>query len=443
MSWDYRSAALALALAVIASSPARAYPAAWTQAQSPFHIVGDIYYVGSKGLAAYLIASPEGHVLIDAPLAENASMIEANIKTLGFRLQDVKILLNNHAHHDHAGGLAQLKKDTGAQLLAAPGDVWALEHGRARGDNTAGLPSWPAVKVDRLLHDGEVVRLGEIALTALFTPGHTPGCTSWAIETKERGATRHVLFPCSLSIAGNVLAGNKAYPTIVADYRKSFDRLESYNGAEIVLTGHPEVADVIGRHEAERLGDPNAWDDSGQLGAILSDASDELDKALGKPQPPYAPAEPPVGPEGWRNVIRAEDHFALQFPQAPMTVPGRYQLDGRASAPARTYAAERAGIVYRLTVADIAAEPIDREVVIAEAIGRLSQGGQVRTYAEARIRAFYGRQISVEQADGGRSVASVFFAGDRLYELQATAAGPDGRAASAALIRFQQTLNLY
>ena len=443
MSWDYRSAALALALAVAIQAPAWASPAAWTQAQAPFHIVGDIYYVGSKGLAAYLITSPEGHVLIDAPLAENAPMIEANIKALGFRLQDVKILLNNHAHHDHAGGLAQLKKDTGAQLLAAPGDVWALEHGKARGDNTAGLPSWPGVKVDRLLHDGEVVRLGTIALTALFTPGHTPGCTSWAMETQERGATRHVLFPCSLSVAGNVLAGNKAYPPIVADYRKSFDRLESYNGAEVVLTFHPEVADVIGRHEAERLGDPNAWDDSGQLGAILSDTSDAFDKALGKPQPPYKPAEPPVGPEGWRNVVHAEDGFALQFPKSPTMAEDRYDLGGRMSALGRTYTAERGGIAYRLTVANIAGRPIDTEAVIRQAIERLSQGGRIRTYAEARIRAFYGRQISVEQGDGGRSVASVFFAGDRLYELEAKAPGPDGRAATAALVRFQQTLNLY
>ncbi len=116
MSWDYRSAGLALALAACVSSPVLAYPAAWTEAQAPFHVVGDVYYVGSKGLAAYLITSPKGHVLIDGPLAENAPMIEANIQKLGFRLHDVKILLNSHAHHYHARGLTRLTADRRAKL---------------------------------------------------------------------------------------------------------------------------------------------------------------------------------------------------------------------------------------------------------------------------------------------------------------------------------------
>ena len=119
MSSDHSArlpAAVALALAVADPGGAHAYDnPAWTQAQAPFHIVGDVYYVGSKGLAAYLIASSQGHILIDGPLAENAPMIEANIRALGFRVTDVKILLNSHAHHDHAGALARLKKDTGAR----------------------------------------------------------------------------------------------------------------------------------------------------------------------------------------------------------------------------------------------------------------------------------------------------------------------------------------
>lgn len=132
---------LTLVLAGIGATPAAAYDnPAWTEPQAPFRILGDVYYVGSKGLAAYLITSPQGDVLIDGTVAENAPMIEANIQRLGFRLSDVKILLNSHAHHDHAGGLAQLERDTGAELWASPGDRWALEHGRARGDNTANLP---------------------------------------------------------------------------------------------------------------------------------------------------------------------------------------------------------------------------------------------------------------------------------------------------------------
>jgi metallo-beta-lactamase class B len=439
-------AVLALGLSLTAVGPSGAATdgnAAWTEPQAPFHILGDVYYVGSKGLAAYLIASPQGHILIDGTVAENAPMIEANIQKLGFRLQDVKILLNSHAHHDHAGGLAQLKQDTGAELWSSPGDRWALEHGRPRGDNPANQTPWPPVKVDRLLHDGEAVRVGEVSLNTVFTPGHTPGCTSWTLESIYAGVPYHVIFPCSLAVAGNVLVGNKAYPSIAADYRKSIERLEAFNAADVVLPAHPEVADVLGRHEAQVLGDSDPWGDSGQLGAILGDASAELDQALGKPQPPYAPAVVPDDGTGWRSVIHTDEHFAIQFPAAPATAQARYELDGHATVPARTYTAEQSKVAYRLTVADLPDQAVDREAIFRTAVERLSRGGAVRTYAEARIRAFYGRQISVERPDGARSVASLFIAGKRFYEVEASAPGPDGRASTASLIRFQQTLNLF
>ena len=427
---------LALALAAPRVSLADDHPT-WTQPQAPFRIVGNIYYVGSRGLAAYLITSPEGHILIDGTVAENAPLIEANIKALGFQLRDVKILLNNHAHHDHAGALAQLKKDTGAQLLASPGDVWALEHGRPRGDNPVSQTPWPPAKVDRLLRDGEIVRLGPIALNTLFTPGHTPGCTSWTMELRERDASYHVLFLCSITVAGNVLVGNKAYPAIATDYRKSLERLQSYNGAEVVLTGHPEVADVIGRHESQLMGDPDPWSDSGQLSYMLDSARAELDQGLGKPHRTSAPIAKSKG-SVWRDLVRPEDHFTAQFPGAPMMVRSRYDLGGHTSVPAQTYTAEWNKAAYRLTVADISGQTFDREAVIRTAIGRLVGDGKLRTYAEARIRLAHGRQISVERTDGGRSVASVFIAGNRLYELEGRAPGQD----SAPLLRFQQMLNI-
>jgi metallo-beta-lactamase class B len=433
-----------MALAVVRAPPALAYDnPAWTQPQKPFRIVGDIYYVGSKGLAAYLIASPQGDILIDGTVAENASMIEANIEALGFHLQDVKILLANHAHHDHAGALAQLKKDTGAQLLAAPGDVWALEHGRSRGDNTANLPPWPPVKVDRLLHDGEVIHLGPIALTTLFTPGHTPGCTSWTTEVAYGGVPSHVLFLCSLTVAGNVLVGNKTYPAIVTDYRKSFDRLEAYDSADIVLTGHPEVADVLGRHVAQSLGDPDPWDDSGQLSYMLNDASAELDAALGKRRPAKVPFAAMPGQSGWRNIASAKDRFAIQFPKTPTMAPERYDLDGRSSVPARTWTARDGQAIYRLTVADVSGRALDREAVFRSALQRLVRDGKLRTYAEARIESVHGRQVSIDQPDGGHAVASVFITANRVYELEARSGPSDGGAAAPGLIRFQQMLNLY
>lgn len=263
------------------------------------------------------------------------------------------------------------------------------------------------------------------------------------MDAAERGQAYAVIFPCSLTVAGNVLVGNKAYPAIAADYRRTLDRLQAYNGADVVLTAHPEVADVLGRHEAQLLGDKDSWGDSGQLGAILGDAGAELDRALGKPRRPNVPPITPADRSGWRNFARTDEHFAIQFPWAPAAAQGRYDLDGRTSVPARTYTAEQGQVVYRLTVADVSGRRVDREAVFRKAVERLARGGVVRTYAEARIRAIYGRQISVERPDGGRAVGAVFLGQGRLYELEASAPGPDGRAATASLIRFQQTLNLY
>ena len=450
MSWSYqtRLGGVTLALALAAGAPSAALAdanPAWTQPQAPFHIVDDVYYVGSKGLAAYLITSPNGHILIDGTVDENAAMIEANIARLGFRMHDVKILLNGHAHYDHAGGLAQLKKDSGAQLLASPGDVWALEHGRSRGDNTAGLLPWPPVKVDRALKDGEVIRLGPIALTTLFTPGHTPGATSWTLPVTLDGEKRQVVFLSSLTVAGNVLAGNKAYPGIAADYRKTFDRLYKVHN-DIVLTEHPDFTDVLGRRESETRGDKRAWDDSGQLFHLVEDARADVDRTLGKPaarQVSAAAASPMKGRPGWRTIIYPEGRFVIDFPSAPTLVKGRYDLGGGMTVPARTYAVELNKVGYRLKVADLSGRTVDRQAVIRGAVDRLVRGGLTRTYVEARVRTAYGRQVSVERSGGARVIGSVFLMGDRLFELEAVAPGPQARNARAAMIRFQESLDIW
>jgi metallo-beta-lactamase class B len=419
----FAGVALALTAAVGAAS---ASDPSWTEPQAPFRIAGNVYYVGSKGLAAYLITSSQGDILLDGTLAQNAPLIEASVRKLGFSLRDVKILLSSHAHPDHAGGLARLQKDTGAVLLASPGDRWALEHGRSRGDNTAGIGPWPPARVSRLLTDGETVRLGPIAMTALFTPGHTPGCTSWTVPVMDAGKTLTIAFPCSLTLAGNVLKGNHAYPQIVADYRRSFERLDRLN-PDIVLPAHPELADVIGRHDSQMRGDRDAWSDSGQLEGLVDAAWADFNKAMG--QPPQ-PRQPPVG-----AFVAKEDGFSVQFPRTPTVMRGQHDL-GALKVMARTYAVDQGGVRYRLTCTDLSGHAFDREAVIQAATDRLSRGGVVRTYAEARLRRAYGRQLSVERPGGDRSIASVFIAGTRLYELEASGR-PD-----PAMIRFQQTLDL-
>src|ERR1044072_951868 len=199
--------ALALMLPLLLAAAAPAQQTDWTATRTegnkpmaPFRIAGNVYYVGTAGISAFLIAGSKGHVLIDGALPESVDQITANIRALGFRVEDVRILLINHAHFDHAGGLAELKRLTGAQLLASAGDKPDLERGSTQG--RADLAGFPPVKCDRLVGEGGRVRLGAIDLVTHLTPGHTRGCTSWSMRTGERGKPLDLLFACSLTVAG-------------------------------------------------------------------------------------------------------------------------------------------------------------------------------------------------------------------------------------------------
>ena len=270
------------AFALAASSMAAAAtpdPADWSQPIKPFRIAGDIYYVGSRGLAAYLIVTRDGAILLDGTVPENAALVERNIEAVGVPLHRVKLLLADHAHVDHVGALAQIKKDTGAILLASAEDRWALEHGRPRGDTTYEVRPFPAVTVDGVVRDGQVIRLGEASLTAHLTPGHTPGCTSWGLPVDDHGKREQVLFLCSVTVAGNVLAGNHAYPGIVADYRRTFAKLAGMK-ADILLTSHPEMADVFGRAARRDAGQADAFIDATALPTLVARSRAAFDKAM-------------------------------------------------------------------------------------------------------------------------------------------------------------------
>lgn len=273
----------ALLAALLPATPAAAGlgPPAWTEPTAPFRIAGNIHYVGSKGLAAYLITSPRGHVLLDGTMDENVEGIERNIVALGFRLRDVKLLLNSHAHFDHAAGLARLKRDTGATLVASAADRAALETGTPPSITSYGIVTFPAVKVDRLLRDGRAERVGKIALTPVLTPGHTPGCTTWTMTTVERGRSLRVVFPCSLTVAGNRLVGNTGYPGIVADFRRSFPIVAALR-ADIVLPGHPEGIDLLGRTTRRAAGDADAFLMPGLLPKLTADARTAFEADLAR-----------------------------------------------------------------------------------------------------------------------------------------------------------------
>lgn len=271
-----KTIAAATPISVIASG---GDPADWRAPTAPFRIAGNIFYVGSKGLAAYLIATPAGAILIDGTLADDVPMIEANISRLGFRMRDIKYLLNSHAHFDHAEGLARLKHDSGAQMLAVAAERPALESGIPPSELSYGVHKFTPVTVDRTIGDGEVLALGGTSLKAVITPGHTPGCTSWTTRVIDRGRPRDVIFLCSLTVAGNRLIGNRGYPGIVADFRTSFARLARMH-ADIVLPFHPEQADLMRRAARARAGARDAFFDPRQLGAIVAKARDSFSSEL-------------------------------------------------------------------------------------------------------------------------------------------------------------------
>jgi metallo-beta-lactamase class B len=260
-----------------------AQPPEWTQPVQPFRIAPSIYYVGTKGLAAYLITSKEGAILLDGTLQENASLIERNIQAVGVPLEKVKLIVSDHAHSDHVGAIAQIKRDTGARFDASAGDAPALERGRPRGDTDYVARSFPPIKVDSVVHDGQSVSVGDAVLTVHLTPGHTPGCTSWTTIVPDGNRRLRVLFLCSITVAGNILVGNRAYPTIAVDFEETFAKLSTMK-ADIVLTSHPEIAGVLERQARVKAGDRDAFIDPSALSSIVAESKAAFESALVKAQ---------------------------------------------------------------------------------------------------------------------------------------------------------------
>ncbi|KSB88454.1 subclass B3 metallo-beta-lactamase [Caulobacter vibrioides] len=276
--------ALALGLAVAAGGAKADDNANWTRPIKPYRVVGNIYYVGSEGLSAWLITTSEGHVLLDGgPSAEGGKLIERNIQTLGFRPADVKVLINTHAHYDHAGGLAQLKADTGAKVWASRADKPALEKGQHFGDNANGLTPFPAVKVDKTFGDEAKLKMGAATLVAHLTPGHTIGCTSWTTQVVEKGRPLNVTFPCSLSVAGNVLVGNKTHKSIVADYRASFAALRAIP-TDVMLPSHEEQGDLLAKRQQQLRGDADAFIDPAELARFVDGYETRFNQELARQQ---------------------------------------------------------------------------------------------------------------------------------------------------------------
>lgn len=204
----------------------------WSRPIPPFRILGNLYYVGSHEVTAFLLTTPEGHVLLDGGLPETAPMIAASIEALGFELNDVEVLLNSHAHFDHAGGLAELRERSGGKLMAMAEDAEWLRTG------DADFGEIPAVPVARELRHGDKVELGGTSLVAHKTAGHTPGCTTWSTQVEEAGKRYDVVFVCSTSaLPEHRLVDNPDYPQIAADFEAAFAHLRTLP-VDVFLASH-------------------------------------------------------------------------------------------------------------------------------------------------------------------------------------------------------------
>jgi metallo-beta-lactamase class B len=218
----------------------------WKEPFPPFRIAGNLYYVGSKGLANYLITTPRGHILINSDLESSVPLLRASVEKLGFKFRDIRILLISHAHWDHDGGSAAIKKITGAKYMVMDADVPVVESGGKADFHYGNVPAslYPPTKVNRVLHDGDEVKLGGATLVAHLTPGHTKGCTTWTMKVKDAGKIYDVVIVGSPNVnPGYRLVDNSSYPKIESDYERTFRVLKSLP-VDIFLGAHGSYFDM-------------------------------------------------------------------------------------------------------------------------------------------------------------------------------------------------------
>lgn len=282
---------LLLALAALASGQNGAPKSScdncpvWNMPQQPFRVYGNTYYVGPHGLTSLLLTSKSGHVLIDGALPESVPQIVANIRSLGFRIEDVKLIVNSHVHFDHGGGIAELQRLSGAKVAASPWSAEVLtKSGVGKGDPQFGVLV-PVALVPRAetLRDGQTLRVGDIRLTAHFTPGHTPGGTSWTWKSCEGKRCLNLVYSDSMtavSADGFRYSDSREYPNAVQDFEKSFALLRS-TPCDILLTSHPEASGLWQRLEGRERGDqPNPMIAPNACRELAGRAAEQLRRRL-------------------------------------------------------------------------------------------------------------------------------------------------------------------
>lgn len=252
----------------------------------PHHVIDNIYFVGSKDLGIYLITTPQGDIIVNAGLEESAPMIRQSVEKLGFKMSDVKILLISHAHFDHDAGAEAIKQMTGAKYMVMEPDVSVVESGGKTdffyGDMPGGL--YPAVKVDRVLHDGDTVELGGTVLTAHLTPGHTKGCTTWTMKAHDGGKTYDVVIVGSMNVnAGFKLVNNAKYPQIASDYEKTFRVMKSLP-CDVFLGAHGGYYGMEAKYAELQKGGTNPFIDPAGYKAYVANREAAFQAELKKQQ---------------------------------------------------------------------------------------------------------------------------------------------------------------
>jgi metallo-beta-lactamase class B len=239
-------------LVVLTAAPVAAQRSEMTNPFPPHKVIGNVYFVGTANLGSYLVTTPEGHILVNTDFEETVPTIRASVEKLGFKFTDIKIILGSHAHGDHMEGDALAKELTAARVMAMEQDVPALKKM---------MPGGKPHPIDRVLHDGDEIKLGATTMTAHLTAGHTKGCTTWSMKATEAGKTYDVVIVCSVGWnPGYLLANNKDYPQIADDYVRSFATLRKLP-CDVFLGAHGNFYDLERKYKKLQEGGPNPFID--------------------------------------------------------------------------------------------------------------------------------------------------------------------------------------
>lgn len=272
--------------AMLAAASLRAQEASWTTPATPFRIAGNLYYVGSEELAAYLVATPQGNILINSNLESSPKQIRSSVEKLGFRWKDTKILLISQGHFDHCAGSAEILRETGAKYEVMAEDVSVVESGGHTDFHYAKDKSmwFPPAHVNRALHDGDTVTLGGATLTAHKTAGHNKGTTTWTMDVREDGRTLHaVIVGGPNANSGYKLVGNREYPQIAADFAQGFTTLEKLP-CDLFLGAHAVYFDMQPKYARFVKGDKAAFIDPAGYKAYVADRRQAFERELERQQ---------------------------------------------------------------------------------------------------------------------------------------------------------------